>query len=106
METITGAVTNVASVASRAIWGDGTNPDEKKDVNDTTATAGTGNETLGKEPVSGELGDVKSGEPYDKGNVQGKLPSFTLFCERERNGGRWRGIPTSLSDPEIWNLNT
>lgn len=54
-------VTNIASAASRAIWGEGTNPEDKKDVN--------GNETLGKEPVAGELGDVKSGEPYDKGNV-------------------------------------
>ncbi|KAL2075163.1 hypothetical protein VTL71DRAFT_105 [Oculimacula yallundae] len=60
METITGAVTNVANVASRAIWGEGENPDIKKDAN--------GN-VIGKEPISGELGDVKSGEPYDKGNV-------------------------------------
>ncbi|KAG4442203.1 hypothetical protein IFR05_002313 [Cadophora sp. M221] len=63
-------VTNIASAASRAIWGEGTNPEDKKDVN--------GNATLGKEPVAGELGDVKSGEPYDKGNVEvdasGELP--------------------------------
>jgi len=66
METITNITTAVTSTASRAIWGDGTNPDEKKD----------GNETVGKEPISGELGDVKSGEPYDKGNV-GKSLLFT-----------------------------
>ena len=57
METVTNAASNVASVASRAIWGDTTNKD-------TTAT----NETAGKEPVSGQVGDVKTGEPYDKGN--------------------------------------
>ncbi|KAH9217349.1 hypothetical protein DL95DRAFT_333930 [Leptodontidium sp. 2 PMI_412] len=54
-------VTNIASAASRAIWGEGPNPEDRKDVN--------GSATLGKEPVAGELGDVKSGEPYDKGNV-------------------------------------
>lgn len=60
-------VNNIASAASRAIWGDGTTAEEKKD-------GVSGNETAGKEPVSGELGDVKSGEPYDKGNVGGEFP--------------------------------
>jgi hypothetical protein len=58
METVTNAANNVASVASRAIWGDQTA--------DTTKQ----NETGGKEPVSGEVGDVKTGEPYDKGNAE------------------------------------
>lgn len=46
-------VNNLTSAASRAIWGD-----PKKGV-----------ETPGEEPVSGETGDVKAGEPYDKGNA-------------------------------------
>jgi hypothetical protein len=61
-------VNNIAAAASKVIWGDqppttteeGT---EKKNV--TTSTS----ETMGKEPVSGELGNVKAGEPYDKGNI-------------------------------------
>ncbi len=55
-------VNNIASAASRAIWGEGTTAEEKKN-------GVSGSETVGQEPVSGELGDVKSGEPYDKGNV-------------------------------------
>ncbi|KAH7377592.1 hypothetical protein BKA64DRAFT_255431 [Cadophora sp. MPI-SDFR-AT-0126] len=83
METIT----NITSAASRAIWGEGGNPDEKKD----------GNETLGKEPVSGELGDVKSGEPYDKGNV-GKdtsLPSKTTLTSNPKPAT----LESSSTDP-------
>ena len=49
-------VSSVASAASRAIWGD------------TTKGNTVQNEPVGQEPVSGELGDVKMGEPYDKGN--------------------------------------
>ncbi|KAK0130000.1 hypothetical protein ONS96_000538 [Cadophora gregata f. sp. sojae] len=64
METIT----NITTAASRAIWGEGTTPDEKKD----------GNDTLGKEPVAGELGDVKSGEPYDRGNVEDTTANTSL----------------------------
>jgi len=47
-------VNNITAAASRAIWGDDTKKDETK--------------TQGQEPVSGELGNVKAGEPYDKGN--------------------------------------
>jgi len=54
METITNAVNTVTTTASKAIWGDqATNKD---------------NVTEGKEPISGETGNVKAGEPYDKGN--------------------------------------
>jgi len=49
METIN----NVASAASKAIWGD--------------PTAETSNES-GVEPISGETGDTSKGEPYDAGN--------------------------------------
>jgi hypothetical protein len=51
-------VNNLASAASRAIWGDGTTNGTEKE-----------NETKGQEPLSGEKGDVEAGEPYDKGNA-------------------------------------
>jgi hypothetical protein len=57
-------VSNLTSAASRAIWGD---PDKDK----------TSNETGGQEPLSGEVGDVSAGEPYDKGNA-GMAISFNL----------------------------
>jgi len=47
-------VNNLASSASRAIWGDTTK----------------NNETAGTEPIAGETGNVAAGEPYDKGNEQ------------------------------------
>jgi hypothetical protein len=65
METVTNSasgVTNIATgavtTASRAIWGDG-----------TTEKDATSSEAVGTEPISGETGDVKAGEPYDKGNL-------------------------------------
>lgn len=65
METVTNAATNVTAVASnvataasKAIWGDAATKDAAK------------SETVGEEPVSGEVGNVKSGEPYDKGNAE------------------------------------
>jgi len=54
METITNAVNTVTTTASKAIWGE--QPANKDNV------------TEGKEPISGETGNVKAGEPYDKGN--------------------------------------
>lgn len=72
------AVNNLAAAASKAIWGEPEaektstgHPLEKNNV--TTDT----NETAGREPVSGSLGNVKAGEPYDKGNV-GMLTEF--YC--------------------------
>ncbi len=53
-------VNNIASAASKAIWGDST-----KDTAD--------NETQGTEPISGQTGDVSAGEPYDKGNEGGEF---------------------------------
>ncbi|EKD20348.1 hypothetical protein MBM_01030 [Drepanopeziza brunnea f. sp. 'multigermtubi' MB_m1] len=58
METVTNLVSGAAGVASRAIWGEAENEQKRE------------NETLGKEPLSGVVGDVKSGEPYDKGNAE------------------------------------
>ena len=57
-------VNNIASAASKAIWGEtATNKDDK-----TT--------TSGQEPISGEVGNVKAGEPYDKGNEGQHYPSL------------------------------
>ncbi|PMD41386.1 hypothetical protein L207DRAFT_581824 [Hyaloscypha variabilis F] len=53
-------VNNLASAASRAIWGDGA----------ADSAQSKENETQGQEPLSGETGDVKAGEPYDKGNAE------------------------------------
>ncbi|KAI9736931.1 MAG: hypothetical protein M1818_005982 [Claussenomyces sp. TS43310] len=52
METLT----NAANAASRAIWGES---------NTSTAQA----EESGREPLSGETGNVQLGEPYDAGNL-------------------------------------
>lgn len=62
------AVTNITTAASKAIWGE---------TGEDTAH----NETGGKEPVSGQLGNVAVGEPYDKGNI-GKAPSSQVFSEQ------------------------
>ena len=53
-------VNNLASAASRAIWGEG---------NGANGAQTKENETKGQEPVSGETGNVEAGEPYDKGNA-------------------------------------
>lgn len=48
METIN----NLTSAASKAIWGEGQSHEE---------------------PVSGKMGNVAAGEPYDAGNIGGKF---------------------------------
>lgn len=55
-------VTNLTTAASRAIWGG--EGETKPDPNKT-------------EPVSGELGNVKAGEPYDKGNAEPETEQST-----------------------------
>lgn len=45
-------INNLANAASKAIWGETQSHEE---------------------PVSGKMGDVKAGEPYDAGNIGGKL---------------------------------
>ena len=71
-------VNNLASAASRAIWGEGQNPETTSE--DPTTTKETGG--TGIEPVSGEKGDVESGEPYDKGNAGGELYVLVLFTSQ------------------------
>lgn len=63
-------VSNFASSASRALWGE---PSKKTD------DAQTGNETGGREPIAGETGDVEAGEPYDKGNI-GTYSNISSRC--------------------------
>jgi hypothetical protein len=60
-------VNNLAAAASRAIWGEG---------NGANGAQTNGIETKGQEPVSGEMGNVDKGEPYDKGNAGEFLPSI------------------------------
>lgn len=53
-------VNSVVSAASKAIWGEQENAEER------TAN----NETSGKEPASGMTGAGKADEPFDKGNLE------------------------------------
>jgi hypothetical protein len=66
-------VNNLASAASRAIWGDGDGANAAQTNGDAK-----GNETRGQEPLSGETGNVEAGEPYDKGNAGGEFASLAL----------------------------
>jgi hypothetical protein len=68
-------VNNLASAASRVIWGEGKSEKEpetaKEDVKD--------NETKENEPVSGQTGNVDVGEPYDKGNANANREFAFVF---------------------------
>jgi len=66
------SVSNIASAASRAIFGEQGQQETSQNYNTTQTT--NANETRGVEPISGERGDVSRGEPYDKGNLD---PSTT-----------------------------
>jgi hypothetical protein len=77
-------VNNIASAASRAIWGE-----------NTTAT----NETAGTEPVSGQTGDVKAGEPYDKGNEEtDKTASGTFLNNQGKDDSTSTTNPSTAAD--------
>jgi hypothetical protein len=52
METINETVNQLAHTASKVIWGE---------------------QEQHEEPVSGQMGDVEAGEPYDAGNIGGEL---------------------------------
>ncbi|TEY71415.1 hypothetical protein BOTCAL_0093g00090 [Botryotinia calthae] len=64
-------VNNIAAAASKAIWGE---PQETTDAANATIVP----ETKGTEPISGELGDTKKGEPYDLGNADSTTTQNTL----------------------------
>jgi len=74
METITNAASAITSTASNLIYGQ---PAKENETNNTTTT--TGNETGGKEPLSGEQGKGTIAEPFDQGNKDTPLatPSAT-----------------------------
>jgi hypothetical protein len=69
-------VNNLASAASRAIWGERNGANAAQTNGDVK-----GNETKGREPVSGETGNVKAGEPYDNGNAGGEFTLISLFIK-------------------------
>ena len=89
-------VNNLTSAASRLIWGEQTKTSE--------------NETQGKEPLSGEVGNTAKGEPYDKGNA-GKA----FYSPHLHNGpeAHYSGVtdtsttePTSTSTTEASSIPT
>ncbi|KAH6680607.1 hypothetical protein B0J14DRAFT_269491 [Halenospora varia] len=84
-------VSNIASGVSKAIWRE----PEKTTTSDGATTGVTGNETVGKEPISGELGDVKAGEPYDKGNVEPAITATTTS-----------GSTTDTKEPAFYSSTT
>jgi hypothetical protein len=61
METITNAASSVVNTASNLIYG-------QPKTADTAAAATAGNETGGREPISGEQGKGTVNEPFDQGN--------------------------------------
>ncbi|RAL58653.1 hypothetical protein DID88_003017 [Monilinia fructigena] len=63
-------VNNIAAAASKVIWGE---PQETVDAANATIVP----ETKGTEPLSGELGNTKKGEPYDKGNLDSTSTGLT-----------------------------
>lgn len=56
------AINNLANAASKAIWGEGQTHEE---------------------PVSGKMGDVSAGEPYDAGNIGGTLSLLVLLSRKD-----------------------
>ncbi|TGO36000.1 hypothetical protein BHYA_0138g00130 [Botrytis hyacinthi] len=64
-------VNSIAAAASKVIWGE---PQETTDAANATIVP----ETKGTEPISGELGDTKKGEPYDLGNADSTSTQNTL----------------------------
>ncbi|KAF2822276.1 hypothetical protein CC86DRAFT_385962 [Ophiobolus disseminans] len=70
METITNAASSVVTTASNLIYGQ-----PAKDTEATTTTAG--NETAGKEPISGQQGKGTVNEPFDQGNAALENPVDT-----------------------------
>ncbi|KAI0122170.1 hypothetical protein F4814DRAFT_200995 [Daldinia grandis] len=61
-------VSNVASAAVKAVWGE--------------------NKQNGPEPISGQAGDTSKGEPYDAGNIEDpKVQAAKAEANGETNGG-------------------
>ncbi|KAK4123215.1 hypothetical protein N657DRAFT_690856 [Parathielavia appendiculata] len=78
METIS----NIANAATKAIWGEGQTSQS------------------GEEPVSGKLGNVEAGEPYDAGNIgETSKETDALSTEKKDTERLVPGTKESTSDP-------
>lgn len=86
METITNVASTITTTASKAIWGD-------QPANQTTQ----GNETAGKEPISGQQGKGTADDPYDQGNVA--TPG--VADENKGTIGNYRATETTLTDNTV-----
>jgi len=86
-------VNNLASAASRAIWGEGNGANAAQTTEDVK-----GSETKEQEPVSGETGNVEAGEPYDKGNAE--PASDTTTSTDEPKTSTLTSNPKSSTEPD------
>ncbi|KAK4239987.1 hypothetical protein C8A03DRAFT_13643 [Achaetomium macrosporum] len=75
METITNLAHSAAQTASKAVWGESQSHEE---------------------PVSGKMGNVEAGEPYDAGNI-GAEPNEAALKSREQKDTERQGTETSAS---------
>ncbi|THV51978.1 hypothetical protein BGAL_0093g00220 [Botrytis galanthina] len=90
-------VNNIAAAASKVIWGE---PQETTDAANATIVP----ETKGTEPISGELGDTKKGEPYDLGNADSTSTQKTLSSTTDGTTSTSTFTPTdstTLSPPGL-----
>ncbi|KAG9231227.1 hypothetical protein BJ875DRAFT_383437 [Amylocarpus encephaloides] len=71
-------INNMSTAASQAIWGDQTqDPNIPKTTPRATETgASTLPSSTNTTPISGQVGDVRGGEPYDKGNIGKTIVGF------------------------------
>ncbi|KAF2654596.1 hypothetical protein K491DRAFT_693640 [Lophiostoma macrostomum CBS 122681] len=81
METLS----NVASAASKAIFGEQNNPQA------TTQ----GNETLGQEPISGSQGKGTVNEPFDQGNSENPTSTTPATSTNDNNSSGLTGSTSS-----------
>ncbi|KAF5877162.1 putative glycine-rich cell wall structural protein 1 protein [Botrytis fragariae] len=88
-------VNNIAAAASKVIWGE---PQETTDAANATIVP----ETKGTEPISGELGDTKKGEPYDLGNADSTSTQNTLSSTTDGTASTFTPTDsTTLSPPGL-----
>ncbi|TGO22438.1 hypothetical protein BPAE_0168g00090 [Botrytis paeoniae] len=85
-------VNNIAAAASKVIWGE---PQETTDAANATVVP----ETKGTEPISGELGDTKKGEPYDLGNANSTSTQNTLSSSTDGTTSTFTPTDTTTLSP-------
>ncbi|TGO57951.1 hypothetical protein BCON_0060g00250 [Botryotinia convoluta] len=85
-------VNNIAAAASKVIWGE---PQETTDAANATVVP----ETKGTEPISGELGDTKKGEPYDLGNADSTTTQNTLSSLTDSTTSTFTPTDTTTLSP-------